>query len=308
VHRIAIPLKRRLPANVSLCDLISCGWVGFLDASSRRRPGMDDDEFEAFAAPRVRGAMLDHLRQMDPLVRNARRASTALERTAESLSGRLGRAPTGHELVDGVTRDLGRGPRESVRDVELGSVRARTSDPVPVESIPDPREGPEEIAERNLLMDRIRAAAAGLAPRLRSILNLRYFEHLSPRQVAAALHVGESRARQLEADALRRIRAALGVRRPGPLVRDTGASAGRHARSWPRERSAPPAPFAIEPNRRAQASTSAAYSRGSRLRTRASISRKPASTRRSSSSSSSSPISGRSRSFSASTCSTWWRA
>jgi RNA polymerase sigma factor for flagellar operon FliA len=65
VRRIAHRMIRRLPRHHSAHDLMSSGWVGLLQARRRARPDMTEEEFLAYASHRVRGAILDHLREAD---------------------------------------------------------------------------------------------------------------------------------------------------------------------------------------------------------------------------------------------------
>ena len=80
VRRIAMRTVRSLPPSVTIDDVISAGWLGMVEALGRRTPDMTDDHFEAFASYRVRGAILDHLRMLDPMsrkLRDAPRSSSA---------------------------------------------------------------------------------------------------------------------------------------------------------------------------------------------------------------------------------------
>ena len=54
-------------------DLIAWGILGLVQAARRYRDG-SEATFGAYAAPRVRGQVLDALRERDPLTRSARRA------------------------------------------------------------------------------------------------------------------------------------------------------------------------------------------------------------------------------------------
>src|SRR5690606_9612832 len=75
VRRIAMRTVRSLPPSVTIDDIISAGWLGMVEALGRRTPDMTEDHFEAFASYRVRGAILDHLRMLDPMSRKLRGAS-----------------------------------------------------------------------------------------------------------------------------------------------------------------------------------------------------------------------------------------
>src|SRR6188768_181213 len=75
VRRIAMRLIRNLPSSIALDDIISAGWVGLSEALQRCPPDMAEGDLEAYASYRVRGAILDYLRSLDPLTRKLRGAS-----------------------------------------------------------------------------------------------------------------------------------------------------------------------------------------------------------------------------------------
>lgn len=75
VDLLARKLIRRLPASVLFDDLVQAGHVGALEARSRYREG--DAHFHTYASYRIRGAMLDYLREIDPLSRTQRKAEKA---------------------------------------------------------------------------------------------------------------------------------------------------------------------------------------------------------------------------------------
>lgn len=71
VRRIAGSMVRHLPAHVERDELVSLGYMGLVEAHKRFDPKRGVP-FGAFAAMRVRGAMLDWLRQLDPISRDER--------------------------------------------------------------------------------------------------------------------------------------------------------------------------------------------------------------------------------------------
>jgi RNA polymerase sigma factor for flagellar operon FliA len=93
VKRIACHLMARLPASVLLDDLVQNGMLGLLDAIGRFEVGVGA-QFEAYAAQRVRGAMLDSLRENDWLPRSLRRSCRLIEAAIAQLQQQTGRAPT----------------------------------------------------------------------------------------------------------------------------------------------------------------------------------------------------------------------
>ena len=105
VKRIACHLMARLPASVLLDDLVQNGMLGLLDAIGRFEVGVGA-QFEAYAVQRVRGAMLDSLRENDWLPRSLRRSCSLIEATITQLQQQTGRAPTEKELADALDMTL----------------------------------------------------------------------------------------------------------------------------------------------------------------------------------------------------------
>src|SRR5581483_10506826 len=98
VKRIAYHFMARLPASVHVDDLIQAGLLGLLDAAKN----FDDTQgaqFETYAIQRIRGSILDALRQADWLPRNVRKNLRRIEAAINLLEQRLGRAPREQELA-----------------------------------------------------------------------------------------------------------------------------------------------------------------------------------------------------------------
>ena len=98
VKRIAYQLMSRLPASVDVDDLIQNGMMGLLDALGRYEQGLGA-QFETYAVQRIRGAMLDGLRENDWLPRSLRRDMRRIEAAIHSLEQRNGRPPSETELA-----------------------------------------------------------------------------------------------------------------------------------------------------------------------------------------------------------------
>jgi len=98
VKYAAARIAGRLPAHFRLDDLYSAGLVGFLGAVEDYDPERNV-EFAAYAAPRIRGAILDDLRRLDCVPRRVRRLSREATRALATLTNRLGRQPTDEEIA-----------------------------------------------------------------------------------------------------------------------------------------------------------------------------------------------------------------
>ena len=98
VKRIAHHLMARLPSSVSVDDIIQAGMIGLLEAAGRYDE-LRGAQFETFAAQRIRGAMLDELRQADWMPRSLRRDMRRIEAAMSLLQQRLGMLPSETEIA-----------------------------------------------------------------------------------------------------------------------------------------------------------------------------------------------------------------
>lgn len=206
VRRIAMRTIRTLPSSITFDDILSAGWVGMAEALQRRADGMEDEHFEAYASYRVRGAILDYLRALDPLSRKLRGASRRITTAASDLTQRLGRMPSEEEVAAELGLSLsayqdllGEISEAGFARLELGSI----AEPAAL----DP--SPEATTVRAELQSTVVAAIDELPERLRLVLSLHYQEECSLREIGEVLGVTESRVCQLHSEAVHLIRARV---------------------------------------------------------------------------------------------------
>lgn len=213
VKRIAYHLMARLPASVQVDDLIQVGMIGLLDAVNN----YDDTQgaqFETYAVQRIRGAMLDELRQNDWLPRSARKNLRRIESAMSALGQRLGRAPIEREVADELHVNL-----EEYQQMLLD---ARGCQLLHYEDMQDGEDNDffehhcadnssEPLA--NLHDERFRTKlieAIGVLPEREKLMMAMYYEEeLNLREIGAVLGVSESRVCQLHSQAVARLRSYL---------------------------------------------------------------------------------------------------
>jgi RNA polymerase sigma factor for flagellar operon FliA len=208
VRRTAIRLARRLPSHISVQDLTGYAWIGLAEAFARAAPDMDEQEFEAYALYRIRGAMLDYLRSLDTQTRTSRAQSRKVTRAIHALTSRLGRSPEENEIaaelglsIDEYRARLAALDRAGMSRLEMLDIDSE----LPSEAIlPDDSAGNMEIKEV------VAAAIKQLPERLQQVLALYYAEECTLRQIGEILDVSESRVSQLHTEAVHRLRAAIG--------------------------------------------------------------------------------------------------
>jgi RNA polymerase sigma factor for flagellar operon FliA len=206
VRRIAMRTIRSLPASLTFDDILSAGWLGMAEALKRRTPEMEDEHFEAYASYRVRGAILDYLRVLDPLSRKLRGASRRITDAASELTNRLGRVPNEDEVASHLGLALEQYQELLTEISEAGFARLEIST---VSEPPSHEASPEAMTSRAELARTVATAIEGLPERLRLVLALHYQEECSLREIGEVLGVTESRVCQLHAEAVHLIRAKI---------------------------------------------------------------------------------------------------
>ena len=89
VHHVARQLSRRLAVEFDFDELVSAGTIGLMNAVDSFDPGRGL-AFSTFAAPRIRGAILDELRRQDHVPRSIRRKSRDISAAREALTRKGG--------------------------------------------------------------------------------------------------------------------------------------------------------------------------------------------------------------------------
>jgi RNA polymerase sigma factor FliA len=209
VRRTAMRLARRVPSTITVSDLVGYGWIGLMEAYQRSAEDMPDEEFQAYALYRVRGAMLDYLRSLDPATRDLRRASRRVAVAIRELSHKLGREPEEEEIARSMQMELRtyRELLEKISSAGMARLELLDLDDIEVEGAGDTID--DAVAKRRLA-DAVATAMETLPPKLVQVLALYYQEGCTLRQIGAVLGVGESRVSQLHSEAIHRLRAAVG--------------------------------------------------------------------------------------------------
>src|SRR5215813_6483315 len=129
VRYIARRIHDRLPSHVPFDDLVHAGILGLIDAVDKFDPSRNV-QLKSYARFRIRGAILDSLRQMDWSPRNLRRQARRIEEANRELSTELGRAPAEAEIAERLGMQLSEFQQVlgDLRGLDLGSLQAGTND------------------------------------------------------------------------------------------------------------------------------------------------------------------------------------
>lgn len=216
VYHVARQLCRAKQMDVEIDELVSAGTLGLIEAFNNfdQSRGL---AFSTFAAPRIRGAMLDELRRQDHVPRSVRRRTRELNATVETLTKTLGKAPDQGQLASAMGVDLPTLFRyQSESDgsrfipLERTAEGTPTGSRIPMEHLLASTD--QEVEDRLTTaqeVGRLREALLALPEQERNVLSLYYFEELKLAEIAAILKVSESRISQIRAKAISRLRNAL---------------------------------------------------------------------------------------------------
>jgi RNA polymerase sigma factor for flagellar operon FliA len=213
VKRIAYHMMARLPASVEVDDLIQVGLIGLMDAVERF-DGSQGAQFESYATQRIRGAMLDDLRDADWLPRHIRQKSRQIEAAINKLAQRHGRPPSEQEI----STEMG----ISLSDYQsmLGDVKGNqllyyedfsdeeSSDFLErylVDDVSDPLSLLEDDGFRKGLIQ----AIEDLPEREKNLMGMYYEQDMNLKEIGAVMGVSESRICQLHSQAVARLRAKM---------------------------------------------------------------------------------------------------
>lgn len=211
VGRMAVSLSPR--AEIS--DLTNSGILGLIDAIEKfeiSRP----IKFETYAAIRIQGAILDHLRSLDWVPRTVRRKARTLEEAYQVLEHQLGRTPTEAEVaahmgisLEELHKLLGDVSETAIISLEDFFVNKDHQEISLKDTLKDEGDGPEESAVGGDVKRNLAQAIVTLPDKEKLVLSLHYFEELTLKEISMIMDLSEARISQLHSQAIVRLRGKL---------------------------------------------------------------------------------------------------
>jgi RNA polymerase sigma factor for flagellar operon FliA len=212
VKAIAIRVHENLPVHVDLDDLIHAGVLGLFDAVTKYN-SEKNVAFHAYAKHRIKGAILDSLRQADWASRDLRHRQKRVDSLTRDLTAKLGRTPNESELAleMGVSVERWRHIQMELRTVGL----------MPASNNPDfdqdrmldfagaPDLQPDRICERRELQSTLAHAMESLPERYQKVVFLYYTGNLTMKEIGDRMGVNESRVSQIHKTALKKMQIVL---------------------------------------------------------------------------------------------------
>jgi len=217
VRRIAHHLIAKLPANVELDELIQVGMIGLHDALSRYQ-ATQGVQLETFVSRRIRGAMLDELRDSDWLSRGTRKGQKDIEKAIHRLEQQLGRNPHESEIAAELGMSLAayqsllakvRGTAlVHLEDLHHSQEDGEGADPLE-RHVANEDADPMRLLRQQRLQAALVKAIESLPEREQYIMGMYYEHDMNLKEIAAVLGVTESRVCQLHSQAIGRLRVKM---------------------------------------------------------------------------------------------------
>lgn len=212
VKRIAYQLAARLPASVQVDDLIQAGMIGLLDAM-RHYDETQGAQFETYATQRIRGAMLDELREIDWAPRSVRKNARDIEHAVNMLEQQLRASPNEQQIAEQLGVAL-EGYQQMLTDVRghqllyYEDFQGMNGDNTEF-NMADDRPGPYQVMLDGGLRAILVKGIGELPEREKLVMAMYYQEELNLKEIGSVLGVSESRVCQLHSQAVIRLRSKM---------------------------------------------------------------------------------------------------
>lgn len=212
VKAIAIRVHENLPVHVDLDDMVHAGVLGLFDAVEKYDSARNV-AFQSYAKHRIKGAILDSLRQMDWASRDLRKRQKQVDAVTHELSLLQNRAPTDVEIAHAMGLSLDRWRRMQIELRTVGLVSATQNADQERDRTQEfpaaPSFQPDRICEKHELQTTLARAMSSLPERYQKVVFLYYTNDMTMKQIGDMLGVNESRISQIHKTALKKMAVAL---------------------------------------------------------------------------------------------------
>ena len=212
VRAIAVRVYENLPVHVELDDLVHAGVLGLFDAAMK----FDQEKkvtFKGYAKHRIKGAILDSLREMDWASRDMRKRHKKLEEITRELASTMERPPTEEEIAGKMGMDVERWRQVAIELQMVGLVSASRAPDDENQTVPEfPATNdlnPDVLTCRRELQAVLQSAIADLPPRYQAVIQHYYAGDKTMREIGEELEINESRVSQIHRAALERMQQSL---------------------------------------------------------------------------------------------------
>ncbi len=220
VRLVARKIHERLPDSICFDDLLSAGVIGLINAIDNFDP-RQNVKLKTYAEFRIRGAILDSLRESDWAPRLKRRQAREFEAAIGRAEQRLGRTPEEAEIAAELKLSV-EDYREKLTEMEalnigeLEFLRDANETPLILKYAACPEEDSPALTLERAELERLITNSIERIPKAeKTVLSLYFFEELTLREIAEIMGLHLSRVSQIKSQAILRLRTALAKRWPG---------------------------------------------------------------------------------------------
>lgn len=211
IRNIALQIQGVYSGFAQLDDIINEGLIVLSRAVDKYDPSIG--KFETYVAKRIRGMIIDLARQQDWVPRPIRRRAREIEQANAELYSKLGRFPTEHEIAE----HLHISDEEYQENMVNASVYSVVSleetlegcDQLSNQNRAAPESAPDELIERQELLETLSKAISTLRKNEQIVLSLYYQKNMKMKDIAAVLGVSHARASQIHTRALQKLKVLL---------------------------------------------------------------------------------------------------
>jgi RNA polymerase sigma factor for flagellar operon FliA len=220
VRLVARKIHERLPDTICFDDLLSAGVVGLINAIDNFDP-RQNVLLKTYAEFRIRGAILDSLRDTDWAPRLKRKQARAFEAALSSVEQRLGRNPEEAEIAAELKLTIEEYRQkltemEALNIGELEFVRDGDDTPVILKYAASPEEDSPALTLERAELEKLISSSIDRIPKVeRTVLSLYFYEELTLREIAEVMGIHLSRVSQIKSQAILRLRTSVAKRWPG---------------------------------------------------------------------------------------------
>ena len=217
VKIIACKLYARIPPGIELEDLVHTGVLGLIEAVGRYDPSKGT-RFDTYASLRIKGAILDELRNLDWASRNLRQKIKEVENAYETMEMKLGRPPNEDEVADNLNMPLPEFHKllNKSRGVGIGVFRMPNQDEANITDeemlsyyLDEHAASPDLMMEKSEMKEMIAGFIKNLPQKEQLVLNMYYLDDLNLKEVGKTMDLTESRISQIRTSAILKLRAKL---------------------------------------------------------------------------------------------------
>jgi len=218
VKIIALKIISRVPAGIELDDLIHTGILGLIDAVNKFDPSKKV-KFTTYASLRIRGSILDELRNLDWASRGLRTKIKEVESIYKKLEQKLGRPAKDDEVAKELKMNIDDFYKllDNSRGIGIGVFRYSVDDEVKMVEedrllkyfTDEKANSPIFVVEREEMQRILAELIDNLPEKEKMVLSFSYVDGLNLLEIAEILNLSESRISQIRTSAVLRLRGML---------------------------------------------------------------------------------------------------